>query len=142
MFVFALFNLQGTVLSACRSRGELAYVTTFKTICQELFSSFFKFLFVLWCFTGLSPERLDILSPPPPFVKHYFRLFSKNFGGPYGPPIYGNCFITEYHQSGRNRRRFSYKPQQKYLHYPHPGRQRSYAPAGSSASQLPHGSWV
>ena len=55
MFVFALFNLQGTVLSACRSRGELAYVTTSSSICQELFQVFSNFF--LFCGVSLGVAR-------------------------------------------------------------------------------------
>ena len=42
LFVFALFNLQGTF--ARRSRGELDYSITRDFICQEVFSTFYKFL--------------------------------------------------------------------------------------------------
>ena len=40
---------------AFRSRGQLVYSNTQLFICQELFSSFFKFLFDVNCAPGCSP---------------------------------------------------------------------------------------
>ena len=59
LFVFALFNLQGTV--AFRSRGQLAYFSTVPPICQELFSSFFNFQSVP-CHFSLPTGSFRILS--------------------------------------------------------------------------------
>ena len=42
---------------ACRSRGELAYVITLKSICQELFSSFFNFFRSRFAVLRPSPKR-------------------------------------------------------------------------------------
>ena len=145
MFVFALFNLQGTVLKLAALAVSLLMLPHPKPFVKNFFSSFFKFFQISFCFvvfTGLSPERLDILPPPPPFVKHYFRLFSKNFGGPFGPPNTGIHIIKECHQLIRNRRLLAYKPQQKFRRCLHHGRQRNYGPADSSASQPLHGSWA
>ena len=63
LFVFALFNLQGTV--AFRSRGKLAYLSTAPSICQELFSSFFKFQLVPCLF---SPPRRELSNTITPFL--------------------------------------------------------------------------
>ena len=69
LFVFALFNLQGTV--AFRSRGKLAYLSTASSICQELFSGFFKFL-KLRC---PLPDSLRIVPHQGLFVKRFFIIF-------------------------------------------------------------------
>ena len=111
-FVFTLFNLQGTVLVAFAN--QLLHFTTLSFICQELFSSFFKFLWSVSCHASLAEQlgyistsfsicqelfsnsfkflfdlhffaaladSFDILSRQSPFVKLFFRLFSKKFRG-------------------------------------------------------------
>ena len=60
LFVFALFNLQGT--AAFRSRSKLAYLSTASSICQELFSSFFKFQPVPCCFLLPCRELPNIIT--------------------------------------------------------------------------------
>ena len=76
MFVFALFNLQGT--AAFRSRGQLLHTSTSFPICQELFSSFFKFLSDVFSF--VRPRgQLPYISTSSPICQalftKYFELF-------------------------------------------------------------------
>ena len=51
-----------------RLAAQLLYLNTSNLICQELFSSFFKFL----CCELLSRDSLRILAHLIPFVKHFF----------------------------------------------------------------------
>ena len=76
LFVFALFNLQGTV--AFRSRGKLAYISMASSICQELFSGFFKFQPVP-CLFSPPAGSFRILSHHSLFVKYYFHFFDGFF---------------------------------------------------------------
>ena len=74
LFVFALFNLQGTV--AFRSRGKLAYLSTASSICQELFSSFLKpFDSRFRCEFVSRSKRSVIISDGSLLVKHKFQFF-------------------------------------------------------------------
>jgi len=59
VFIVRFHVIQFTRYSARRSRGELAYINTPFSICQELFSSFFKFLFGLFLFAP--PSRTACL---------------------------------------------------------------------------------
>ena len=67
---------------AVRSRGQLAYYSTHSFICQELFSSFFKFFRDVFQRPSLEfsvaaalADSLDILAHPLPFVNTFFHLF-------------------------------------------------------------------
>ena len=93
-------------------------------------------------------DSLRILSYALPFVKDYFTKcdnffvpsHSKERGLFRGPfPV---VFLIPYRRSNRSRRRFAYRQPQRFRRYPHPGRRRNCGPADSSASPLPHGSWV
>ena len=48
------------VQTASRSRGQLLHISTLNIICQELFSSFFKFLFEFAFFARPCGQLLDI----------------------------------------------------------------------------------
>ena len=96
--IFTLFNLQGTALRQSLTRW-LIYLSTFTSICQELFSRFFEefsrftfkpnssifsvFLSKLHQFLSLfvcrSLERLDILPHQFPFVNTFFQFFQESF---------------------------------------------------------------
>ena len=74
------------VLAPLRSARNIHYFTTTFSVCQALFSTFFK----VFC-ARLSKRLLGssaILPQTFPFVKYFFRLFSKSFsqrssGGPF-----------------------------------------------------------
>ena len=74
LFVFALFNLQGTdfvprqgaVNSVILAR-RLSFVKNF----FQVLSNFFQHPL----FSRLSPKRFDILPSPGPFVKRFFHFF-------------------------------------------------------------------
>jgi len=106
------------------------------------FFQVFSFFFFICALRSAFARALGYITTSPSICQALFSTFLKNFGGPFGPPIYRYFTITECRQSDHSHRRFSCKPRQRYLRYPHPGRQRSYAPTGSSASRLLHGSWV
>ena len=147
MFVLTLFNLQGTVFAFC-SRSQLAYSITLCSICQALFSSFFKFL-----------QRSEFFAPPSRTALIYyqmphhlssinlqifeviFNIYTRKWGSPARPPS-GCFYVIPHRRSGRSRRRFCDRPQRRTLRYLHPGTQRSYGQADSSAAQLPLWSWV
>ena len=77
LLFFALFNFQDAVLFACLSRGQLIYYITFFSICQVLFSSFFK---SFWMFvTGFFVGNFYIISHLFRFVNPFFEVFSKLF---------------------------------------------------------------
>ena len=63
---------------ASRSRGQLCYISTLNFICQELFSSFFKFLFKFAFFAALA-DSFWILTQFKSFVKNFFQVFSNSF---------------------------------------------------------------
>ena len=139
MFVFALFNLQGTVLKLAAFAVSLLILSHQKSFVKNLFRSFSNFFF--FCVLALGVARaLRYIITPYLFCQALFSTFFKIFGGSYEPPNYGNRPIKEYHQSGHIRHHYAYKPQQKYRHCLHRGMRRNYAPAGSSASQLLHAS--
>ena len=102
----------------CCPRGQLRYISTPIPICQALFAKF---------------RHLFSHSNTPYIIDRELHFCSSY-------PIY-NMF-TLHHQSGRNRHRFSYRPQRSFPHCPHPGRQRRYGPADSSASPPLPGSWA
>ena len=101
-------------LLSLRSRGQLAYISRYVSLCQGLFYKFRNY------FYGRSNRKQEPLSG-------LLLEISK---------------VILHHQSDHNHRRFCDKQQQMYRRCPHHGRQRSYAPADSSAEQPLHGSWV
>ena len=148
MFVLTLFNLQGTVFAFC-SRSQLAHSITLRSICQALFSSFFKFL-----------QRSEFFAPPSRTALIYYQMLhhlssiilqifevifiictQENGGSPARPPS-GCFYIIPHRRSGRSRRRFCDRPRRRTLRYLHPGTQRSCGQADSSAAPLPLWSWV
>lgn len=60
-------------------RSELIYSSTASSVCQEVFSSFFKIFLANIRDAWHSQKRSAIISNRIAFVKHYFRLFSTFF---------------------------------------------------------------
>ncbi len=60
-------------------RSELIYSSTASSVCQEVFSSFFKIFMTRIRNARHSQKRSAIISNRIAFVKHYFRLFSTFF---------------------------------------------------------------
>ena len=141
MFVFALFNLQGTVSSSALA-VSLLMLPHSKPFVKNFFQVFSNFFLFCGVSLGFRPSAWIYYHLPLHLSSIIFDFFQKILEALSGLQVYGNRLITECHRSGHNRRRFSYKQRQTCRRYPHPGMRRSYAPAGSSASQLPHGSWV
>ena len=56
---------------------QLGYLITSSSICQPLFSRFFKFHRPSCSISCRSPERSDILSRSAQIVKHFFPILSK-----------------------------------------------------------------
>ena len=127
---YSIYKVQ--LLPLC---GELVYTNTSKLICQELFSSFFKFLFEVFCFAA--SRRLAYISRTVSFCQH--RKTHKTGASFEAPKGY---FLSQYRQSDHIHRRFCGRPQQTNRRYLHRGMRRRYAPADSSAEPLLPGSWV
>ena len=72
------------VLARAAQRRNIWYLTTFSSICQVLFSTFFKIFFVLSFPSRRLSDGLVIISGLPEFVKHFFRVSWKLFRTP--PP--------------------------------------------------------
>ena len=143
--LFQTFSTGFSSLAALVSNlGILAQMISFV---KNFFTFSFKFLHLFLDAHALA-DSLRILSHTSSFVKDYFTkcdnffVSSHNkerglFRGPF--PV---VFLIPYRRSNRSRRRFAYRQPQRFRRYPHPGRRRNCGPADSSASPLPHGSWV
>ena len=134
-----------------RSRGELAYYIMHDSICQELFSSFFKFfrgdrssLRSSFAVQSCPRGQLAYISTHLPICQYLFSSFFDLFFAMKKDPFRGPSplYIIRYLQSSRSRRHFCDRQQRRHRPCPHPGRQRSYAPADSSAEPLLPGSWA
>ena len=112
---------------------KLSFVKSF----FQAFSNFVSFLL----FFRRSLKRLHILAHALAFVNTFFQLFSKKIQGARRLPDTIYHMITLHPQSSHSRRHCAYRPLRMHRCYPHHGKRRSCAPAGSSAGQLPHGSW-
>ena len=163
-------------------RSELLYIITSSSICQELFSSFFKFFlmsvalptevvhhatfiyyhkaipfvknffqvfsnfFVFGIFIAALVDSFDILPQPPSICQAlfscFFDFFQKHKKGSLSRPLPYHLTVIWNHGSSHSRRRFYGRPQRTRRRYPHPGKQRSYVPTGSSAGQPLPGSWA
>ena len=75
MFVFALFNLQGTSALAVANLAIIASNFSFVKYFFQILANFFSNLF----FVTRSPERSHIIALPPPFVNTFFPFFPTYF---------------------------------------------------------------
>ena len=141
MFVFALFNLQGTVSSSALA-VSLLMLPHSKPFVKNFFQVFSNFFLFCGVSLGFRPSAWIYYHLPLHLSSTIFDFFQKILEALSGLQVYGNRLITECHRSVHNRHHFACIQQQTFRHCLHPGKRRSYAPAGSSASQLPHGSWV
>ena len=135
LFVFALFNLQGTELAGrfAVSLLTLPHLLPFVKNFFQVFSNFFFVVFVRLC----SRKSLAYISRSTYICQALFSTFLKNFSHEKIPRLSRGIWgINRYHSAGRSRRHFSYRPLRSSRRYPHRGMQRSYDPAGSSA-ELP-----
>ena len=139
-----LFRVDSSLTALMSNSDILAQMIPFV---KNFFTFSFKFLHLFLDAHALA-DSLRILSHTSSFVKDYFTkcdnffVSSHNkerglFRGPF--PV---VFLIPYRRSNRSRRRFAYRQPQRFRRYPHPGRRRNCGPADSSASPLPHGSWV
>ena len=71
---FQIFSSRFDSVVRVTSR-RLEHLITSRFICQELFSSFFKFLFASVFFAALA-DSLHILPHPSPFVKYIFTFIA------------------------------------------------------------------
>ena len=142
---FKFFRTYLTGFSPCRPRGQLGQFSTDAFICQELFYKFFQ-ISSSFTFQPPLPRTACIYYHMPDSLSsiiHKIRpLFSYDLtttgGASFEAPL--PLFLIQYRQSSHNHRRCVYKQPRRFRRCPHPGRQRSCDPAGSSASPLPHGS--
>ena len=134
---FQTFLICGFARCSVSNFAMLAHLVSFV---KHFFQILFKF-----------NRRAVLLAPPAGdlhilahrllFVKHYFTNFSIFFhivsrtqkGRTRLSAPMGSISLILHHRSGRSRRRFSYRQQQRSRRYPRPGKQRRYDPAGSSA---------
>ena len=75
----ALFNFQDAVQLSAFWAVQLFYYITSLTVCQVLFSSFFKKLFRTLDFRCLSSDSLSIISHLSELVKWFLKSFLFNF---------------------------------------------------------------
>ena len=133
MFVFALFNLQGTFAVRLAANFDIL-PQAFRFV-----KYFFQFLKISFC----APQRRSDMHYIAATRKSQAKFCQKSAKkrGPNGPRI---CIflLKPCLRSGHSRHRCAYTPQQRHLHCPHPGKQRNYAPADSSAARPPHGAWA
>ena len=112
----------------------------------QVFSNFFVCFFT----SSLPRRQLRYISILFAFCQHLFSIFLRKFGVPFDTPnqiLYSlastlSSLITSHHRSGHSRHLYDDRQQQRSHCYPHPGKQRSHAPADSSEGLLLHGSWV
>ena len=98
--------------------------------------------FFLFCsFLSRSPERSHILADYSLFVKHFFDFLQKFLGTFASPQKHDFLSFILHPRSSHSRRHYACKRPRRHRYYPHPGKRRSCAPAGSSAGLPPHGSW-
>ena len=124
---------------------ELLYLNTTKSLCQELFSSFFKLFQLRTSFSvvsGRSRLRLAYTIICLTICQALILSFlTKNSGASFEAPE-SDSQIIRHRRSGHSRHHFCDRQQRRNRRYPHHGTQRSYAPAGSSAGQPLLWSWV
>ena len=128
----------------CTLASQLAYTSTFISICQELFSSFFKFLFLCSyfappCRTACIYYHVKRLLSTPYF--RFFQFFPNQKRGLFRGPL-GSCSVIRHRRSGHSRLLPCGRPLRRHRRYPHPGKRRNYGPADSSAAPPPPGSWA
>ena len=141
MFVFALFNLQGTDRSTARAESFFSLAQ------RNLFvKNFFLFLniFLSVCALFCAPcrKRSCIITDHPPFVNRFLLKNSKIFGASKEAPYLSLSRVIHRLRSGRNRRHFCGRPPRNNRRCLHPGMRRNYAPADSSAAPPLPGSWA
>ena len=148
MFLVRLHVIQFTRYSRCRSRVSLLILSHRFPFVKNFFQVFSNF-FLCDLLSLRSRDSLHILADTHALVKGFFTNFAIIFmvrSNRKQESLSGLLLeiskVILHHQSDHNHRRFCDRPQQMFHRYPHHGRQRSYAPADSSAAPLPHGSWV
>ena len=114
------------------------FVKNFFQVLSNFFSHFL--------FSQVRADNFAILAYLPFFVKDYFTKFRQFFvwykqeKGAFEKAPSHYHFIIRYRRSGRSRLRCVGRQPRRIRRCPHPGRQRSYGPADSSASPLLPGS--
>ena len=145
---FVLFQTFSTGFSSLAALvSNLDILAQMISFVKNFFTFPFKFLHLFLDAHALT-DSLRILSHTSSFVKDYFTKCDNFFvpshnkeRGLFSRPLPA-ISIIRYHQADRSRRRCVYRQPRRFRRYPHPGRRRNCGSADSSASLLPHGSWV
>ena len=121
---------------------QLGYSTISVFICQELFS-FFSNFFQNRFFQPSSRTACICYHASTHLSSTLFDFFQKSLRASFEArrrfSLY-TYYISRHHQSGHSHHHFGGIQRHNSRRYPHPGTQRSYAPADSSASPLLPGS--
>ena len=141
MFVFALFNLQGTSF-ALRFRASLTILAHPIPFVKKFFLLFTNFFFICALCPPPVPRRLSILPDHSPFVKRYFSFSKTILGTLTSPQNHTIIHFTQYRQSVHTRHHFCGKQLQRPHRCLHRGMQRNYVPKDSSAKPPLHVSLV
>ena len=143
LFVFALFNLQGTGSLPLSRLACLFYHAHFR-LSRTFFKFFQTFLsgfLLLAALSKLSHFSISVSVCQVLFYNSLIPVIRKKWEPEKGLPRYHLLFIL-YHQSGRSHLHSFDIQQQRNLRCPHPGKQRNYDSEDSSASQPLLWSWA